>query len=298
MRILFTADLHYDIARSIAPTEHLAMQVKQTDADALVILGDACGHDVSILRRCLDLFDRFPGKKFYVAGNHDLWSRTGCSLDRYERELATVCQDAGVWYLDAEPYIHNGLALVGSIGWYDYSFRQEELGIPLRFYEHKVSPGAAARLPEHRHLVEGHNDLTEDLLEICARWMDGVHVRLTMSDREFTDRLCDKMTEHLQRAASQSQQIIVAMHHLPVGGLVRRSSNRTWAFANAYMGSDRFGQLIADCPKVTHVLCGHSHWAESVEHSGIRWINAGCTYREKHCVEIDTCRADAGCVTP
>lgn len=286
MRVLVTADLHYDIARSIEPTERLAEQVRQQDADALLIVGDACGRDASILRRCFALFDGFAGKVFFVAGNHDLWVRGGCSLERYERELAEVCREAGVWYLDAEPFIRDDVAIVGSVGWYDYAFRQEYLGFPLRFYEHKVAPGAAVRLPEHQHLVHGHGDVTEEMLEVCTRWMDGVHVRLPFTDVEFTRRLRDKLERHLEQA-SGARQILVAMHHLPFAEMVHRSGNQSWDFASAFMGSPVFGELLLSYPQVRYVVCGHSHRQEWLRRGHLECVNVGCTYREKTFLELE-----------
>lgn len=281
MRLIVTADLHYDIARSQAPTEHLASVINRAGADALMIVGDACGRDASILRRCFDLFDSFPGRIFFVAGNHDIWTYGGDSLDRYERELAEVCDAAGVWYLDARPYVQDGIGLVGSLGWYDYAFRHEDLGVPMRFYEHKVAPGAAARLEEFQHLVNGHHDLTDAMLEIAARWMDGVNVHLPMSDAEFTRRLRDRMAEHLRAVASDARQIVVGIHHLPFGAMVHRSRKPNWDFASAFMGSPVFGELLLSVPKVRYVFCGHTHRVLRTKVGHIECINVGSTYSEK-----------------
>jgi len=287
MRLIVTADLHYDIARSMAPTEQLAARVNRHGGDALLIVGDACGRDPDILRRCLALFDAFPGRVFYVAGNHDLWTYGGSSLERYERELADVCREAGAWYLDERPYIRDGIALVGSIGWYDYSFRQDSLGIPLRFYERKVAPGAAARLDEFRHLVDGHDDVTPSMLAITTRWMDGAYVRLPMTDIEFTKRIHDRLAEHLRHAAGEAERIVVAMHHLPFEEMVRRSGRPNWDFANAYMGSRSLGELLLSVPKVSHVFCGHTHFRHRVRCGHIECVNVGSTYIAKRCEVLE-----------
>jgi predicted phosphohydrolase len=259
MRLIVTADLHYDIARSKAPTEHLASMINRAGADALMIVGDTCGRDLGILRCCFDLFDSFPGRVFFVAGNHDIWTFGGDSLVRYEQELAEVCESAGVWYLDARPYLRDGIALVGSLGWYDYAFRRAELGIPMRFYEHKVAPGAAARLEEYGRLLDDRHDLTDAMLDITTRWMDGVYVHLPMSDPEFTRLLRDRMAEHLQSVASDARQIVVGIHHLPFEAMVRHTGKPNWDFANAFMGSPLFGELLLSVPNVHYVLCGHTH---------------------------------------
>ncbi len=279
MRIIATADLHYDNFRSRAPTEQMAAAICEQAADALLILGDVCGHDAGILRHCFELFDGFTGRVFFVAGNHDLWT-DGDSLERYERELAAVCEECGVWYLDARPYVRDGVALVGSIGWYDYSFRQESLGVPMRFYEQKLGPGAAARL-NRNDLVDGHDDLTDAQMRISTRWMDGVHVHLPMSDPQFTRYLRDRLAGHLDAVRGEAEHVVVGMHHLPFEALVRRLGKPVWDFANAFMGSAAFGELLLAEPNVRHLLCGHSHFPMRIRVGHIDCINIGCTYQFK-----------------
>ncbi len=285
MRIIATADLHYDILRSRAPTERIASAINAQPADALLIVGDACAHDLGILRQCLQLFDAFPGKVFYVAGNHDLWTY-GDSLDRHERELAEVCEETGVWYLDARPYVRDGVALVGSVGWYDYSFRNPGLGIPDRFYEQKVGPGAAAYMEMH-HLDTDAPDVSAVARSITTRWMDGVHVHLPMNDAQFTRRLRDRLADHLEAVAPEAEHIVVAMHHLPFEPMVRRTGRPNWDFANAFMGSRLFGELLLTMPKVRHVLCGHSHHPMRVRIGHIECVNIGSTYTAKRQEVLD-----------
>ncbi|MBN1490295.1 MAG: metallophosphoesterase [Phycisphaerae bacterium] len=287
MRIVATADLHYNIPRSVVPTEHVAAKINRLGGDALLILGDACGRDLGILRRCFSLFEHFPGQVFFVAGNHDIWTYGQDSLVRYEKEIADLCREAGVWYLDAEPYVAGGVAIVGCMGWYDYSFRQRELGIPIRFYERKVGPGAAARMDEHRHLVEGHDDLPASALEVTTRWMDGVFVRLPMMDHEFTRRLCDQLAGQLRAVEPQVDQIVVGMHHVPFASMVKGSGRPSYDFANAFMGSTRFGDLLLASPKVRHMVCGHSHNRQHVQCGHIACVNVGSTYLSKRYVVLD-----------
>lgn len=287
MRILATADLHYDVARSVAPVERLAADVRRHGGDVLLIVGDACGRDLGILRRCLQLFDRFGGQILYVAGNHDLWTDHGDSLHRYEHELADVCREEGVWYLDAAPYVRDGVAFVGSVGWYDYTFRHARLGIPLRFYQHKTAPGAAARLGGLAHLVNGHGDVSEAMLSIGTRWMDGVHARLPMGDVAFTRWLYDRLARQLDEAAAQAEQIVAAVHHVPFAEFVHVSGHPSWDFAGAFLGSELFGDLLLSQPRVRYAFCGHSHRAQHIRKGHLECINVGCTYLMKRYEVVD-----------
>jgi len=249
-----------------------------------VLLGDTAGRDLSVLRECLRLFDGFSGRKLLVPGNHCLWCCDGeSSLDRYERTIPEAAREEGFEVLDHCPVVLDSLGLAGSIGWYDYSFRDEALAIPEAFYRAKVAPGAAARMAEHHGLVAAHGDVLSDRqLSIGTRWMDGEHVRLDMSDEEFLERLTGRLERQLAALAERADRIVAFLHHLPFGELVPRGRPDRFAFAAAYMGSRRLGEVLMSCPKVTHVCCGHSHWRRRRRIAHMTVINVGSTYTEKY----------------
>ena len=283
MKILITADLHYDLPRSQEPTRALARTACAAGGDVLILAGDTAGADPAALTECLRLFAGFPGRKLLVAGNHCLWCRNGeSSLDRYERLLPDRAAGCGFELLDHRPVAIDGLGLVGSVGWYDYSFREQSLAIPLAFYRAKLAPGAAAYSGEHAHLVEANRRrLTARQLAIATRWMDGVHVRLGMDDEAFLNRLVAKLRRHLWGLSEQVERIVAVTHHLPFEQLVPRGRPDRFAFAAAFMGSERLGQELARCPKVTDVYCGHSHWPRRMQIGRLRVVNVGSTYRDK-----------------
>lgn len=282
MRLIVTSDLHYNVLRSKQPTLSVAEEICRLSADALLILGDAAGQDVSILSECLRLFDTFPGRKFFVPGNHELWARAGeSSLVRYQEVLPQTCAAAGFHMLDHEPVVLDRIGLVGSIGWYDFRFRPEYLGIPLRFYKEKIAPGAASRMERYQHLLEPSDDIPEASMHMGTRWMDGEHVHLPMNDLEFCDRLLGRLEQHLVEVADSCETIVVGLHHVPFAELVPHNDNPSWAFAGAFLGSPAFGELLLKHPKVRRVYCGHTHKAGEVIREHIRCINTGCTYLAK-----------------
>lgn len=287
MRVLVTADLHYDITRSRTSAAEMARRMAATPADALVLVGDTAGADLDLMRQCLRLFAPFAGRKLLVPGNHCLWCRAGeTSIDRYERLLPEVCAVEGFSVLDHGPVIlEQGplrLGLVGSIGWYDYAFAEPGLEIPNAFYQAKVAPGAANYYEEHRHLVDAHREkLTERHMEMGSRWMDGVHVRLGMADEDFARYLAQRLGKQLADISPQVTQIAAFLHHLPFAELVPTGRPDRFAFAAAFMGSPLLGQQLLACPKVSHVYCGHSHWSGDHQIGHLRVINVGSTYVQK-----------------
>lgn len=282
MRLVVTSDLHYNVLRSKQPALDIAEEICRLHADALLILGDAAGQDLNILSECLHLFDRFTGRKFFVAGNHDIWTPAGeSSLTRYEEILPQVCREAEFHMLDHEPAVLDGVGLVGSMGWYDFSLRPEHLGIPLRFYREKIAPGAASRMDRYAHLLKRTDDIPEESLRTGSRWMDGEHVRLPMTDDEFCRQLLDRLERHLLQVSHRCETIVVGLHHVPFADLVPHHENPNWAFARAFLGSIAFGELLLQHPKVRHIYCGHTHKAGQVEHGHVQCICTGCTYLAK-----------------
>ena len=283
LRLLITSDLHYNITRSQLPARRLARQVLRVGGDALVLVGDTAGIDLGVFRDALGLFDEFKGVKLLVPGNHCLWRNDGgSSLERYEHTLPDLARECGFTVLDAAPVTLGDVGLVGSIGWYDYTFAQASLGIPMEFYRLKVSPGAAAYMGMDE-LVERHRPtLSEDVLSMGVRWTDGQYVRLGMSDEEFTARLADTLERQLAEVSPRVSQIVAFLHHLPFAQLVPEVRHRRVAFAAAYMGSGVFGQVLRQFHKITHVYCGHSHWHMQLRVDQMEVVSIGSTYKEKH----------------
>ncbi len=289
MKVLVTADLHYDIARSQESARRVARQACALGGDALVLVGDTAGAEMDPWRQCLGLFQRFAGLRLFVPGNHCLWCRQGeDSLHRYEHVLPEAAAEAGFSVLDHQPVAAGEVGLVGSVGWYDYSLADESLGIPKDFYRAKVAPGAAAYLEEHRDLVDRHRGhLTAEHLAIGSRWMDGQHVRLPISDEEFVHRLAEKLERQLAELAARVERIAAFVHHLPFAELVPADRPPQFAFAAAYMGAARLGEVLLACEKVTHVFCGHSHWGDAQRIGHLNVLNVGSTYTDKRLLMVD-----------
>ncbi|MHC4443467.1 MAG: metallophosphoesterase family protein [Planctomycetota bacterium] len=282
MKLIVTADLHYDIQRSITPTRRIAQEICGIHADALIILGDAAGRDIHIVSDCLHLFDRFHGQKLFVAGNHDIWTDPGQdSLVRYQESLPTLCREAGFHPLDLEPLIFEGIGIVGSMGWYDFSYQVDWLNIPLRFYEAKVAPGAASRMQRYQHLVEDTSDVPDQAMKIGTRWMDGQFVHLPISDVDFCKRLLQRFKQHLDQTANQCEKIVVGLHHVPFSQLAPINNKPAWAFGRAFMGSKLFGQAMLTQPKIQYAFCAHSHSRQQQKIQHIKCIDVGCTYTQK-----------------
>lgn len=285
MRLIITADLHYNHPRSKGLAEELIARINRAGGDVLLVIGDTAVADGDALERCLSLFE-FGGEKLFVCGNHELWTRGDDSYELFTDELPRRVRALGWHWLETEPFVRGGVAIVGGVGWYDYSFAQDCLKIPGRFYEAKISPGAAERFVEFAHLFEPSDDIPPSTREIVARWNDGKFVHLRRSDEQFLDELLAIMERQLD-ALRDKRQVIAAVHHLPFAELLPPPKNAQWDFAKAYLGSARIGRLLSRYSNVTHVYCGHSHLAMQARIGPIEAINIGSGYRSKTYKTLD-----------
>lgn len=284
MRLLVTADLHYNHWRSRVLADELIERMNGVEADALLVVGDTAPAESVELSGCLARF-RFDGPRLFVAGNHELWTRRGDSLALLESVLPRRLEELGWQDVQHEPYVTGDgrVAVVGSVGWYDYSFAEPALGVPRRFYEHKVSPAAAEQLGELAHLVEGATDIPPAAMSFLARWNDGRFVKLGRSDEAFLEELLAKLRGQLEALADVAH-VVAAVHHLPFAELLppnRPAGGAQWAFARAFLGSTRIGQVLQAFSNVRTVVCGHSHFPTEARVGQIHAINIGSGYRSK-----------------
>src|SRR5687768_12441076 len=127
MRLLATADLHFNHPRSRPLAEEVIERMNRIDdADALLVVGDTAASNGDVLEECLARC-RFAGPKLFVAGNHELWTRDADSHRLYTIELPRRVRALGWHWLETDPFVMGNVAIVGSVGWYDYSFAQAAL---------------------------------------------------------------------------------------------------------------------------------------------------------------------------
>ena len=256
MKIIVTADIHYGVGNNQEIIKAFAEKLCAAKTDVFIIAGDTFAVEQKLLVECLRLFNKFKGPKLFVAGNHDLWTTRGNSLEIYDKILPKLTRSCGFHYLDQSPYIYKGIGFVGNIGWYDYSFKDKSKPIPLEYYTNKKWPGVVS-------------------------WNDGIYVHLGMSDGAFTQIANRKLKQHLALVSKQVNTIICAVHHVPFKELLRTSHTSLDKFLDGFSGSVETGRIIKSFPKIKYVFCGHTHQKKRVKIDGITAINIGSDYLRK-----------------
>ena len=218
-----------------------------------------------------------------------MWSTRADTHALFTEELPRRVRDAGWRWLETDPFEAGGVAVIGSVGWYDYAFAPADLGIPERFYAAKVSPGAAERLTEHAALLG--DDVPASAREIVVRWNDVKHIHLGRPDAAFVDECVANLKTSL--AAVTASRVIAAVHHVPLAELLPPRVSPQLDFVRAYFGSPKLGEVLLADPRVSHILCGHTHTTADLKIGPVRAINTGSTYTAKRVLTIDTDRSGA-----
>lgn len=267
-RILVTADLHFGLYTAGDECNlKLAEFVRNSGADVFALCGDVADADTDCFKACLDLFASFRGLKLLVPGNHDLWTAGSDSAGKYRKVLPALAADCGFHMLDVGPQIFGRVGFIGNIGWYDYSFRNADLNVPLHQYEAKELPG------------------------VCV-WNDVRFIEWEMTDLEFTDRCLRKLQTAYRAVEERVHTVVAFLHHVPFRELLYDHSNAAFEFCRAYLGSERFGRLLLDWPKVRYVFCGHRHGPDRACFNGTRAFSVGSEYRVKRLIELDMSSGD------
>ena len=231
--IVVTSDLHLGITKE-AHIKQLAERIETEQPDLTVLAGDI-GEGLDNFRSCLHLFSRLPGTVAVLAGNHDVWAQGHSSQDLWEFLLPEAVRDAGMLWLEDDVWRQDGVAVVGSIGWYDYS---------------AVDPTIPPHPPEYFAAQKRKYN------------MDAMYVDWPWSDGEFAARVGDALWARLrQLEADPDVSSIIAATHVPLFDIqmARKPADPRWGFSNAYFGNLTLGQRILQSNKLHIVVSGHTH---------------------------------------
>jgi putative phosphoesterase len=220
--------------------ECIRQRVEEVRPDVFIVAGDISGR-LAILRESLELLHCNECTNLYVAGNHDIWFEdTGgpSSLEKYSRRIGEVCHETGFHHLPDSPIIQDNIAFVGSIGWYDYSFRRTELGIPISNYEQKEYRGAV--------------------------WYDLFKIDWSLTDIEATALFNKRLEYDLKSLPVDATHIVYVSHHLPFQELTVYKGRLPWDFHSAFMGATSTGIILENDDRIVLSISGHSHFRNHI----------------------------------
>ena len=242
MKLCCFGDLHY-IGDKAWLNNYFLPKVSENCAgcDAAVIVGDVSGTGrLEHVRELLLGVKRvFQGPIIVVPGNHDIY----VLQDEQDRGLNSLIKlsmfnslvrDLGCVALMLEPYVLNDVGFVGSIGWYDYTYAPDYLGLKIEDFRKK----------EYGFSV----------------WMDKFFAKFPFSDEEFTFILVNRLEEDIRKIYDKVNVIVAVFHHVPFRKMVKYKLKPGWDYFSTFMGSEAFGYLLTRFKdKVKLALHGHAH---------------------------------------
>ena len=237
-RIVITSDLHLGItsADEIAP---LIPAIEAEQPDLTIIAGDI-GKRLADVRACLDMFAGLPGQIAALAGNHDLWAHDDDhSANLWAQGIPDVVRDAGMLWLEDAVWRRDGLAVAGSIAWYDYT-------------------GADPSIPPQTEAY---------WIDLKKRMHpDGKYLDWPWSDISFATRCGDALVARLAALeADASVSDVLVVTHVPLfrEQLINRTEIPNWGYGNAFFGNLTLGERLRRLPKLRAVVSGHTHIGRS-----------------------------------
>ena len=249
MRIASVSDLHIDFAENRRALVQLATEIHRGQADVVIIAGDVSHVDAHITA-ALRAFKLAAPTVVYLPGNHDLWihvdetdSVVRDTWDRYRNTLKHLVEDEGGHYLPSGRLQLGSSAIVGTTGWYDYSFVR----------------------PEHREVLTPSKLAAKQWAGMG--WTDARFIAFKdaagelMTDTAVARVMEDELQVQLKEADNDPgiQDILVATHVVPFAQSLGPAKGLPWDYFDAFMGSTRLGELIQSSPKVRAAVYGHTH---------------------------------------
>lgn len=229
VKLAITSDLYF----GVTPTdrlERLAREMAASAPDAAVLAGDLA-EALPDFVRCLKVFRAAMTCPVYVlAGDRDFWARPPYDSRRLWTELIPEAVGKnGCQYLEGGSFVTGGVAVAGTVAWYDYSSATAAgMVSDLEFAQQKYLHNA-------------------DALRIDWEW----------SDPEFAGRCAAQLLaelDHLEQDATVRRTVVVT--HFPILE-AQMPRDTVKGLASAYLGNLTLGKRVLERRKVSHVVSGH-----------------------------------------
>lgn len=276
MKIIYTSDLHVDISENNNKIiDYLVDYVIENKPDIFIIAGDLANTSNEI-DKSLYRFKSINCRKVFIPGNHDLWIESKSKLKdgfdssyKYEIELPTICSNNDFIYPVKEPFIFENMAIIGTVGWYDYSLRDKRLDTKYHISDYDIG--------EFGNMYW--SDFNSSIWLVDRKNSDWKIRKKKMKNHEIFQKVFNQFNEVYYKLPSSINNIILVMHTAPHQNCIIRKEQPD-PF-DAYEGSDKYLEFIEKNITDRNVLlvCGHKHKKLDIKiNSQIRILRAPFGY--------------------
>ena len=238
-KIVITSDLHHGITR-LDEIAQLRNEIADESPDLMLIAGDI-GEGVERIEACLNEFKTLNCPVGVIAGNHDLWLRdytiirdSAHLMDEY---LPQMVRNHGMHWMENEVIQLGDVAVIGTLGWYDYSRRvlsKETMRLTASDYQ----------LIKPRFNNDGN----------YVRWID------KRTDVDFANSLGEALETCLVKIERDPKvREVLVITHVPAFSEQLVSMPGDHPIADSYFANLTLGSRLLKYPKVRTVISGHTH---------------------------------------
>jgi Calcineurin-like phosphoesterase len=261
VRVVFTSDLHVDVTpQNGAILPYLVSRVQQLQPDVFILAGDV-GNCLYQIDHALTAFDTLSCTRLFVPGNHDLWTESRRAVRngkdsgfKHDEALPAICRKHDVVYLPGNPAVIDGVGFVGSVGWYDFSFRPRDLDA---IYD--VADYERGELSDPQYRTGVWNDCRE-VAWLAHRNAADWRLRSRKVDTlALFEELFGRFVSDLAVVRPSMEKLFTVLHTNPfIECLGDRNPPDPF---DAYAGATRLGEKLArvatEVPTIC--ICGHRH---------------------------------------
>jgi predicted phosphohydrolase len=249
-------------------------RIEELHPDVLVLAGDL-GNDLNAWRETLREFQSLSMPKLLVPGNHDVWLESKRALQRaqdsawkYNHALPGCAEEFGFQYLPKKPVVFGEVGFVGSLGWYDYSVRDQRLDGIVSIREYEKGQFATGSWNDARYAAWLRYPASDD-------WRKR---RLLLTDAEVCRSMQDTLDHDLASLPGTVEKIIAVVHTCPFEGCVERKIQPD-PF-DAYEGSSHIGEILSRYSDRHEIvaICGHRHSYLDMVENGVRVVRRPVGY--------------------
>ncbi len=278
MKVAYTSDVHADITINngrLIP--YLVKRVQDIRPDVFVIAGDI-SNTLYSMDITLKLFNELSCLKVMVPGNHDVWIESNNSLRKgkdsfykYRQAIPQVCSQNEFLYPITEPCIIDNTAIVGNIGWYDYTLADARLASIYNFKDYVRGTFAEGIWNDTKYAVWlKYPD--------SPSWKERLK---TFSNSSLFEVLLDELKNSVQKIPDDIKKVLFVLHTAPFKECIIPKGEPS-PF-DAYEGSSQIGEFIKTISKEREVsiICGHRHKQLFLDMGNIKLYRSPVGYLDK-----------------
>lgn len=165
---------------------------------------------------------------YYIYGNHEFWHKT---------LTIETANEQDVYYAHNKVVnVNEDTIVYGFNGWFDYSYIMD------------TEVGKNSDVPKNKNTLEEYGHIFFDLDRIGD--IGATHEQMFMQNYNQLEKVLEENAD---------KRILLFTHFVPDEQFVLFKGEISWDVNNAFMGSQKVGDLISKYENVTDITFGHTH---------------------------------------